>query len=290
MSYAALQARIADELSRADLLTPSAEQQALGVSLSPIQLEIASAIEWYQYESFAWTEASTVPLTTVKGQRYYPLPANFLRVMDVLSQIGNYTYRMEGVTEEYIDRIDWGDVFWTSYPIIYSLWSGQIRVFPPPQAGLPVQIKGIVSQLPLMKASKNWTANTVFAVGDTITDPYGNVQQCAVGGMSGAQAPAWPTSSVPANSGIGSASIPPAAGTQTVDNQITWTLIGTTSNVWTIQAEELIRTRALKNLYARYVRDVDQAEAMQTLETAAFSNMAQKNVERTALGKIRRVF
>lgn len=290
MSYAAIQARIADELSRADLLTPSAEQQALGITLSPIQLEIASAIEWYQYESFSWTEASTVPFTTIKGQRYYPFPANFLRVMDVLSQIGNYTYRMEGVTEEYIDRIDWGDVFWTSYPIIYSLWSGQIRVFPPPQGGLPVQIKGVVSQLTLMKATKNWSANTVFAVNDTITDTYGNVQQCSVGGMSGAKAPAWPTSSVPTNSGIGSASIPPAAGTQTVDNQITWTLIGTTSNVWTTQAEELIRTRSLKNIYARYIRDVDQAQAMQVLEDAALKNMQKKNVGRTTLSKIRRVF
>lgn len=265
---------------------------ALGITQSPIQLEIASAIEWYQYESFAWTEASTAPLTTVKGQRYYTLPANFLRVMDVLSQIGNYTYRMEGVTEEYIDRIDWGDVFWTSYPIIYSLWSGQIRVFPPPQAGLPVQVKGIISQLPLMTVANNaaWTANTVYAKGAQIVDAYGNVEQCSVGGMSGAAAPAWPQPSAPTNSGIGSAPIPPAAGAQTVDNAATWTLVGTTANVWTLQAEELIRSRALKNLYARYLRDIDMAEGMQTLEDAAFKNMAYKNVGRTALGKVRRVF
>lgn len=290
MSYTALQARIADELSRADLLTPSAEQQALGISLSPIQLEIASAIEWYQYESFPWTEASTVPFNTVNGQRYYTQPANFLRIFDVLSQIGNYTFRLEGVTEEYIDRIDWGTVFWTSYPVIYSLWSGQIRLFPPPKQGLPVQIKGIISQLTLMTPTKVWTANTVFAKGDTVADIYGNVEQCTVAGMSGAAAPAWPTSSAPQNSGIGSASIPPAAGAVTVDNQITWTLIGTTSNVWTTQAEELIRSRVLKNLYARYIRDVDMAQAMEALEEKALSNMQYKNIGRIALGKVRAVF
>lgn len=277
MSYAALQARIADELSRTDLT-------------SEIQLEIASAIEWYQYESFPWNEASTAAFFTVNGQRYYTLPANFLRVTDALSQIGNYTYKMEGVTEQYIDRIDWGDVFWTSYPIIFSLWSNQIRLFPPPQGNLPVQVKGIVSQLPLMTPTKNWTANTVFSLGDTVTDTYGNVEQCIVAGMSGGTAPAWPTNSVPTNSGIGSASIPPAVGATTTDNAAKWELIGTTSNVWTVQAEELIRSRALKNLYARYIRDMDMAQAMDMLEKQALSNMQYKNVGRIALGRVRAVF
>jgi len=127
LSYTDLTTRIADELSRSDLTTE-------------IQNEIASAIEWYQYESFPWTEASTMPFNTVQGQRYYPLPANFLRITDVLSQIGNYTYKLHPVTEQYIDRIDWGTVFWTSYPIIFSLWESQIRLFPPPQGNLPVQV------------------------------------------------------------------------------------------------------------------------------------------------------
>ena len=277
MSYAALQARIADELSRVDLT-------------SEIILEIASAIEWYQYESFPWTEASTAAFNTVNGQRYYPLPANFLRVTDALSQIGNYTYKLTPVTEQYIDRIDWGDVFWTSYPILFSLWSNQIRLFPPPQANLPVQIKGIISQLPLLTPAKSWAASTAFSVGDTVTDTYGNVEQCTVAGDSGTTQPKWPTSSVPTNSGIGSASIPPVVGAITVDNQVTWELVGTTSNVWTTQAEELIRSRTLKNIYARYIRDSDQAQIMQMLETQALSNMQYKNIGRTALGRVRSVF
>ena len=277
MSYAALQARIADELSRTDLT-------------SEIALEIASAIEWYQYENFPWNEASTVPFNTVTGQRYYPLPANFLRVTDALSQIGNYTYKLHAVTEQYIDRIDWGDVFWTSYPIIFSLWSNQIRLFPPPQGGLPVQIKGIVAQLPLMTATSQWAADTAFTVGQTVTDTYGNVEQCSVAGTTGASAPAWPTMSTPTTSGIGSAAIPPVLGATTTDGTVTWTLVGSSSNVWTTQAEELIRSRTLKNIYARYIRDSQQTQMMQALEQQALSNMMYKNPGRIALGRVRGVF
>lgn len=277
MSYAALQTRIADELSRSDLATE-------------IQLEIASAIEWYQYESFPWNEASTAAFDTVNGQRYYTLPANFLRVTDVLSQIGNYTYKLHAVTEQYVDRIDWGDVFWTSYPIIYSLWSNQIRLFPPPQAGLPVQLKGIVSQLPLMTNTDTWATSTAFTVGQTVLDTQGNVEECTTAGTTGSKAPSWPTTTAPSTSGIGSAAIPPVAGATTTDGTVTWTLVGTISNIWTTQAEELIRSRALKNLYMRYIRDREQAEAMQMLENMALSNMLYKNVGRTALGRIRGVF
>jgi hypothetical protein len=272
-----MQARIADELSRSDLT-------------AEIQQEVASAIEWYQYESFPWNEASTAAFETVNGQRYYTLPANFLRVTDVLSQIGNYTYKLHAVTEQYIDRIDWGDVFWTSYPILYSLWSNQIRLFPPPQANLPVQLKGIVSQLPLMTNALVWAPNTAFALGATVADTYGNVEQCTTAGTTGAQAPAWPTTTAPSTSGIGSAAIPPAAGATTTDGSVTWTLIGTTSNIWSTQAEELIRSRALKNLYVRYLRDREQGQAMQMLESMALANMQEKNVGRIALGRIRGVF
>ena len=167
--YAALQARIAAELRRADLT-------------SQIVSEIASAIEFYQYEEFPWTEASMVPFQTVQGQRYYALPANFLRVTDVLSQIGNYTYYLQPETEQYIDRIDWGNTFWTSYPLLFSIWTNQIRLFPPPQANLPVQVKGIIQQLPLQIPTKTWAATTVFSLGDTVADIYGNVQQCTTGG------------------------------------------------------------------------------------------------------------
>ncbi|MDE2470377.1 MAG: hypothetical protein KGL35_16940, partial [Bradyrhizobium sp.] len=60
--------------------------------------------------------------------------------------------------------------------------------------------------------------------------------------------------------------------------------------VWTTQAEELIRSRTLKNIYARYLRDTEQAQVMDMLETKALSNMLYKNVGRIALGRVRSVF
>ncbi len=274
MSYIDLQARIADELSRSDLTTE-------------IQDEIASAIRWYEYERLPWNEQSTAAFNTINGQRYYPLPANFLTVTDVLSQIGNYTYKMDGTTEQYIDALDWGDTFWTSYPIIYSLWAGQIRVFPPPQGGLPVQIKGTVRQLPLLTApSSGWAASTAYTVGNTITDAYNNVQECTTAGTSGTTAPAWPVSTAP-STGVGSASIPPVVGQTTKDGTVVWTLTGTLSNVWTEQAEELIRSRVLMNIYSRYLRDTAQAQVMGTLEKMALANLLDKNFGSIALGRVR---
>jgi hypothetical protein len=271
--YAGLQSRIAAELRRSDLSTQ-------------IVQEIASSIEYYQYEEFPWTEASMVPFQTIQGQRYYTLPANFMRVTDVLSQIGNYTYYLQPETEQYLDRIDWGNTFWTSYPLLFSIWSNQIRLFPPPQVGLPVQVKGIIQQLQLLIPTKTWTASTGYSQGDTIADAFGNVQQCTTPGTTGAIAPSWPTPAFP-NTTIATAMLPPVAGQMTIDNTVTWTLVGTTSNVWTTQAEELIRTRSLKNLHARYTRNQGQAGVMESFEKDLFSNMQYKNAQRTALGRVR---
>ena len=276
MSYIDLQARIADELSRNDLTTE-------------IQNEIASAILWYQDERLPWTEASTAAFNTIEGQRYYTLPANFVAVTDVLSQISNYTYKLGPRTEQYIDRIDWGDVFWTSYPIVYSLWSGQIRLFPPPQGNLPVQVKGTIELLPLMTATADWAASTVYALGATVYDSYNNVQQCTVAGTSGSTPPAWPTASTP-TTGIGSASIQPVLGATTTDGTVTWKLIGTLANAWTLQGEELIRRRAMKNLFAAIIRDQEMAQIMEKLEMDALARVRRKVAGTIALGHIRQHF
>lgn len=272
--YATLQSRIATELRRGDLT-------------AQIVSEISSAIEYYQYEEFPWTEASMVPFQTVQGQRYYTLPANFLRVTDVISQIGNYTYFLQPETEQYLDRIDWGNTFWTSYPLLFSIWTNQIRLFPPPQSNLPVQIKGIIQQLTLMTPTKIWAANIAFSQGDTVADIYGNVQQCTTPGTSGSGQPTWPTMAFP-NTTIASAMIPPVAGSTTHDGStLIWTLVGTTENVWTTQAEELIRSRVLKNLFARHTRNPAMAQVNAGFEGELKSNMDYKNAQRTALGRIR---
>ena len=202
MAFSDIQAAIADELARSDLM-------------AEIRREINNAIAFYGNKSFWFNEASMAQITTVQGQRYYPLPANFASVLDVLSTLGNYTYRLEARTEQYLDQIDWGNNFWSGYPTDYSLWNGQIRLFPPPQGGLPVTVKGTVI-------------------------------------------------------------LAPTPLTNDTDN-----------NAWLSSAEELIRTRAARQIYGRYIRDPEQYALYTQLEKEALSNLHEKNVGQTGLNSIR---
>jgi hypothetical protein len=202
MAFSDMQAAIADELARADLT-------------SEIQREINNAITFYSNKAFWFNEAAMANLTTVQGQRYYALPANFAAVLDVLTTLGNYTYRLAARTEQYLDSIDWGNDFWSGYPTDYSLWDGQIRLFPPPQGGLPVTVKGTVILTP---------------------QPLVNDAD---------------------------------------------------SNAWLTAAEELIRTRAVRQLYGRYVRDPQQYSLYTQLEKEALANLYEKNINQTGINSIR---
>jgi hypothetical protein len=197
-----MQTAIAGELARTDLTTE-------------IQREINNAIAFYGNKAFWFNEASMAQITTVQGQRYYPLPTNFASVLDVLSTLGNYTYRLEPRTEQYLDQVDWGNDFWSGYPTDYSFWNGQIRLFPPPQGGLPVTVKGtvILSPQPLVND------------GD--------------------------------------------------------------SNAWLTSAEELIRTRAVRQLYGRYIRDPEQYALYTQLEKEALANLQEKNIGQVGVGWVR---
>lgn len=202
MAFSDMQTAIADELARSDLSTE-------------IQREINNAITFYGNKSFWFNEATMADITTVQGQRYYTLPANFASVLDVLSTLGTYTYRLEPRTEQYLDQVDWGNDFWSGYPTDYSFWNGQIRMFPPPQGGLPVKVKGtvILSPAPLVN--------------------------------------------------------------------------GSDTNAWLTSAEELIRTRATRQIYGRYVRDPEQYALYTQLEKEALSNLNEKNVGQVGLNTLR---
>ena len=202
MAFSDMQTAIAGELARSDLTTE-------------IQREINNAITFYGNKAFWFNEATMAEITTVQGQRYYPLPMNFASVLDVLSTLGNYTYRLEPRTEQYLDQVDWGNDFWSGYPTDYSFWNGQIRLFPPPQGGLPVTVKGtaVLSPQPLMNDSDD--------------------------------------------------------------------------NAWLSSAEELIRTRAVRQLYGRYIRDPEQYALYSQLEKEALQNLHEKNVGQTGIGWVR---
>lgn len=202
MAFSDMQAAIADELARSDLTTE-------------IQREINNAITFYGNKAFWFNEATKADITTVQGQRYYTLPANFASVLDVLSTLGTYTYRLEPRTEQYLDQVDWGNDFWSGYPTDYSFWNGQIRLFPPPQGGLPVKIKGtaILSPTSLVNDSD--------------------------------------------------------------------------SNAWLTSAEELIRTRAARQIYGRYIRDPEQYALYTQLEKEALANLHEKNIGQAGLNSLR---
>lgn len=202
MAFSDMQTAIAGELARSDLPTE-------------IRREINNAITFYGNKAFWFNEASMAEIITVQGQRYYSLPTHFASVLDVLSTLGNYTYRLEPRTEQYLDQVDWGNDFWSGYPTDYSFWNGQIRLFPPPQGGLPVTVKGtvILSPQPL--------------VNDADT------------------------------------------------------------NAWLTSAEELIRTRAVRQLYGRYLRDPEQYALYTQLEREALQNLQEKNVGQIGTGWVR---
>lgn len=61
----------------------------------------------------------------------------------------------------------------------------------------------------------------------------------------------------------------------------------TDTNAWMSSAEELVRTRALANLYMRYLRDTEQAEVLfQYIEQKLMPRMRSKNIGRRETGRL----
>lgn len=166
-----MQTRIADELSRTDLS-------------SQIALEITSAIQFFQNERFWFNEDVMVTITTISGQRNYTLPPNFGAVTTVRSQLGQMTYALEPRTIQYLDTIDWGNSFISSYLDYYTLFNGMIRLYPPPVANLPIYIRGtvVLPSLTTTAATKSYATNTTYSVNDTVLDTNGNIQKCVTAG------------------------------------------------------------------------------------------------------------
>lgn len=322
MALVDLQAAIADEMDRSDLGTQ-------------ITREINNAIRWYEYEKVWFSDSTMQTITTVQGQRLYALPANFLNVQTVRGTIGNYTYLMQPRTIQYIEEVDWGNNFWSSYPTDYAIWQNQIRLFPPPSANLPIQIDGTVL-LPTLTTTaptkpyaantaynlndtvfdsnnnietcitpgttqaaptNSYAANTAYVVNNTVLDSNGNLQKCTAPGTSGAIAPTWST--IYGGVTIDNEQLGPLQWTliklqwstnyltQTIDGSVVWQLTGANDNPWTEAAEELIRDRALRNLYGRYVKSNENYQMYTQFEQEALANLRQKNHRQITSGWLR---
>lgn len=322
MALSDMESVIADELSRTDLSTQIAR-------------EISNAITFYGNKRFWFNESQMVTITTISGQRTYTLPPNFGAILDVRSVLGSFTYRIDPSTIQYLDSIDWGNSFISSYIDFYALYNGQIRLYPPPTAGLPIYIRGTVIQPTLTTTaatksyayntafsvgdtvkdqngniqtvvtagttqaapSKTYTANTAYSVNDTVQDGNGNIQTCSAAGTTGYLLAADPTQWANTLNGItqdGTAQWT-LTGTQwstnydsfTVDGSVVWHLTSALSNPWMVQAEELIRTRATRMIYQRYIKDMQQAQSYEEMENQCVVNLYEKNIGQTAINTLR---
>lgn len=323
MALSDLQTRIADELSRTDLT-------------SQIALEITSAIQFYQNEQLWFNENIMVTLTTINGQRDYLLPPNFGSVTTVRSQLGKMTYLVEPKTIQYLDTIDWGNSFVSSYLDFYALFNGMIRLYPPPVANLPIYIRGtvVLPSLTTTAATKAYATNTAYSANDTVLDTNGNIQKCVTAGTTRAS----PTKTYTANtaysagdtvldinSNFQTCTTPGTSGyvlaldktkwarlvngitsdgsngltwtmtqqqwstdynSYTVDGSVVWQLQFDTGNAWTSNAEELIRSRATRMVYQRYIKDMGQAQSYKELEAENLYNLRMKNQGQTALNRL----
>lgn len=144
----------------------------------------------------------------------------------------------------------------------------------------------------------SYAANTAYSVGDTVIDINDNLQKCTTAGTSGyllaLQASAWATNVngiTPDGSGalqwtLQSTQWSTDFDSYTVDGTVVWQLTTALTNPWMSNAEELIRTRTIRMLYQRYIKDMQQAGSYQQMEKECLLNLRTKNIGQTGLGII----
>lgn len=331
MAFSDMQTAIADELARSD-------NGFTAASPTFINREITNAITFYQNEHLWFNENVLSTITTISGQRLYTIPTNFASILNVRSQMstGGLIYTIEATTIQYLDEIDLVQNFSSNYITYYALFNGQIRLYPPPIAGLPIYIRGTVI-LPTLTttaatksyavntaysvndtildtnaniqicitagttqaaASKTYTANTAYSVGDTVIDGNDNLQKCTTAGTSGylvaANINLWATSvngitqdgTVQWTMQSGSIQWNTNYNGLTLDGTVVWKLTNNTGNAWTSNAEELIRTRAIQQLYGRYIHDDDRFQIYTGLVKDSLMNLRRKNIGQITSGRI----
>lgn len=161
-TYSQLQYRIADELGgRTELLSPST-----GEVLSPIQLAIQDAIQFWDGERFYFNEYRTTgAFTTVVGQEFYtasdwPDIATIQHIDKMSVLISGNRYFMVGRTAEYMEDISM-NASWSGQPVDYSYYNYQLRLYPIPNGAYPVNVLGTKHFTDLTNASDTnvWTTD-----------------------------------------------------------------------------------------------------------------------------------
>lgn len=136
-----MQNRIADELGgRTELLSPST-----GMTLSPIQLAIQDAVQFWEDNRFFFNESRiTGAFNTVAGQEFYTSSdwagIATLQHIDKLSVlISGNRYFMKGRTAQYMEDISM-NASWRGQPVDYGYYNFQLRFYPIPDNAYPINV------------------------------------------------------------------------------------------------------------------------------------------------------
>lgn len=179
-TYGSLQAAIADELgNRQDLLQPTSGS---GLTLSPIQSAIQSAISKWEREPFWFNEeyaqsgeASGLPghsplFTAMPGQEFYSATttpvsvsqfATITKISKIHVLINNNRYTLNPRTWAYIENIHVNPSVQSEFPIDYAYLAGILRFYPIPAQATPVSVSfnQYLTPLLLPTDSNAWTTS-----------------------------------------------------------------------------------------------------------------------------------
>lgn len=146
-TYGQLQHQIADELGdRQDLLTALADS---GLTLSPIQNAIQSAIAKWERETFKFNELYAQDLfSTVVGQEFYTTDgtaanqiANAPDLLTLHILISGNRYPLYVRTWQYMEIVSANPQV-TGNPVDYAFMAGNLRFYPIPDGAYPITISG----------------------------------------------------------------------------------------------------------------------------------------------------
>lgn len=145
-TYLQLQQQIADELGvRQDLLSPLSDS---GLSTSPIQNAIQSAIALWEREPFYFNETYGQNLfNTVAGQEFYTssaaaLVASSPQMLKLHVLIGNNRYPLHPRTWQYFEDTSVNPNV-VGQPIDYAYFAEQLRFYPIPDNAYPITVSAI---------------------------------------------------------------------------------------------------------------------------------------------------
>ena len=152
-TYQSLQQAIADELGdRQDLLAPLSDS---GLSLSPIQSAIQSAISFWEREPFWFNEGySNILLAPLNAPFFIAMPlqefygpltsptaldlSTYPRISTLSVLVNQNRYIINPRTWQYIEEISVNPSVHSEFPIDYAVSAGLLRLYPIPAEAVPI--------------------------------------------------------------------------------------------------------------------------------------------------------